>query len=116
MASDGTLRVLLLEPGPATWQGWLICVSVRPNHCGFTAWLCRQGQVSRRCVDKGATAGAGSDDELGPQAVSRKAESGSFHGLSRRSGPEAWPLPTHPSYRRRRQARRSQGGNARDCA
>ena len=75
--------------------------------------------VSRRCVDKGATAGAGSDGELGPQAASRKAgyagpgpTSGSFHRLSRRSGPGGWPLPARLSYRRGRQARRRQGGHS----
>ena len=75
------------------------------------------------CVDKGATAGADGDGELGPQAVSRKAgyagpgpRGGSFHGPSRRSGPGTWPLPARPSRRRRRQARRSQGGHSRDHA
>ena len=93
-----------------------VCMSVRPAVPIGT-------EVSRRCVSKGATAGAGSDGELGPQAVSRKAgyagpgpRSGSFHGLSRRSGPGAWPPPARPSYRRRRQARRSQGGHSRDYA
>ena len=73
------------------------CVSVRPNHSSFTSWLCRQGQRYPGAVDDGATAGAGSDCELGPQAMSRKAgyagrgqRSGSFQGLSRRSGPGAW--------------------------
>ena len=52
---------------------------------------------------KGGTAGVTSDGELGPRAASKKAgyagaglRSGSFHGLSRRSGPGAWLLK--PSF------------------
>ena len=70
-----------------------------------------------------ARAGAGGDGELGPQAVSGKAGhagpgpgSGSFRGLSRRGRPGAWPPPARPSYRRRRQARPSQGGRSRGRA
>ena len=73
-------------------------MSVCPNHSGFTAWLCRH-----TCVDNGATAGAGSDSEPGPLAASRKA------GYAGPGG--AWPLQARLSYRRRRQARRSQGGH-----
>ena len=40
----------------------------------FPAWLCRQGQRYPGAVwTTGATAGAGNDGELGPQAASRKA-------------------------------------------
>ena len=83
-------------------------------------------EVSRRCVDNGATTGAGSDGGLGPRTgrpAGRKAgragagpRSGSFHGLRRRSGPGARPPPARPGHRRRRRARRSRGGHACDCA
>ena len=41
----------------------IYCVSVRPNHSGFTARLCPAPgtEASQRCVYNGATAGAGSD-------------------------------------------------------
>ena len=65
------------------------CLSVRPNRSGFTAWLCLQGQRYLAAV----WTKAGSEDELGLQAGSKKAgyaglgqRSGSFHWLSRRSG------------------------------
>ena len=73
-------------------------------------------------LEQVATAGAGSDSELWPQAASRKAsyvepgqKSWSFHGLSWRSGPGAWQLPARPSYWLRWQACRSQGWHSRDC-
>ena len=89
--------------------------SCEPKHgrvmalLSVSPWVYRKGQGS-----PGATAiGEG---ELGPlqfhgprTLTNRKAgyagprqTSGSFRGLSRRSGPRARPLPPYPSHRRRR--------------
>ena len=88
------------------------CVSVRPNHSGFTAWLCRQGQrypcavwTKELRLEPVATESSGHRPWAGTPAMP---------DLSRRSGPGTWPLLARPSYRRRRQARRSQGGHSRD--
>ena len=40
--------------------------------------------------------------------------SGSLRGLSRWSGPGAWPPPARPGHRRRRRARQGQSGRSRD--
>ena len=69
------------------------CVSVRPAVPPGT-------EVSRRCVDNGATTGAGSDGELGPQVASRKAGyadlgRGGFEQEGRicQTWAEEWELP-----------------------
>ena len=61
----------------------IYCISVRPNHSGLTAWLCRQGQrypaavwtkellleqVVRASSDHGQLAGRPAMPELGLEA------------------------------------------------
>ena len=94
-----------------------ICVSVRPNHSGFTARLCRQGQrypgavwTTELRLEPVATVSSGHGPRAGRPAMPDLGRG----ALSRRSGPGAWQLPARPSYRRRQQARQSQGWHSPD--